>query len=222
MPPQPPRSTQDTHTQLQPKAKSKITHQTPTFSISQLLKHRQPKNTNIKDIIITQQINSNTIQKYNNEINQTKHTNKTKKTHKIPTFNTKFSLRGSSLADASENHPGGQWNRHPGMGGELVVIRDLHQGPSATSSLADSQQQSSAVSQPNKHKKHQNYFSNKKHILKEPTQNTQNTQTNNTPHSQNTNSPSPTPQINTRASAKPWRHKKGRTTNRLNSKQLSI
>ena len=100
-----------------------------------------------------------------------------------------------------------------------MVIRDLHQGPSATSSLADSQQQSSAVSQPNKHKKHQNYFSNKKHSLKEPTQNTQNTQTNNTPHSQNTNSPSPTPQINTRASAKPWRHKKGRTTNRLNSKQ---
>jgi len=94
-------------------------------------------------------------------MNNTKHNNKTHKVRKIPTFNTKFSLRGSSLAGASANHPGGHWKRPPGMGGELVVIRDLHQGSSATSSLANSQQQSSAIWKPNKHKKHQIHFRKK-------------------------------------------------------------
>ena len=102
------------------------------------------------------------------EINKTKHLIR-KKVYKIPTFNSKFSLRGSSLADASVNHPGGRLNRPPGMGGELVVIEGPNQRTSATSSLADSQQQSSAISKLNKYKKHQEYFKNKKHNPKEPT-----------------------------------------------------
>ena len=104
------------------------------------------------------------------------------------------------------------------MGGELVVTRDLNQESSATSSLAKFQQRSSALSQHNKHKKHQNYFNNKKHNDQEPTQSTQNTQTSSTQY-QYTNTPNHTPNTDTRARKRPWRQKKGRATNRWNSKQ---
>jgi hypothetical protein len=241
--------TTHTHTTQQPP-------KTHTYSIEQLLMHRHHKHSPLTNTQHTTQIttiktNNNTIQRYNNIINNTKHTLK-KKTFKIPTFNTKFSLRGSSLAEtASENQPGGQWISPPGLGGELVAIRGLHQESSAPLSMANSQQESSTLqltnSQTHKQTKKQKYkkiatYWRKKHTTKTNTTKHTSKHEQQQPHkhtaSTNTNSnTTTTTQQETQATTTPTKtqtqiragigrakqsKKKGRAHNKWNSKQRKI
>jgi len=145
---------QNQKTQLTPKATSPHQNQlTHTYNKSQLLKHKKnhqyqhQHNTNHnKTKLKTIKISNHTIHRYNKIKHSTKHIHN-KKTFKIPTFNTKFSLRGSSLAENGlGNQPGGKGTR-PGLGGDLVVENGLYQETSAPSRVANSQQQCSTVMQ---------------------------------------------------------------------------
>ena len=113
------------------------------------------------------------------------------------------------------------------MGGELVVIRDLHQGSSALSSMANSQQQSSAAKKhilihtKHKFKKNQKTWKNKtaqQHTTTRANQNT--TQTTPTTTTITTTATTTTTTTTTpHRAATQKRKKKGRALNKWNSKQ---
>ena len=227
----------------QQKHTTKQTQHTNTITRTQLLNMKQHINkhsiSNTNNInIATVKMSNHLIQRYNNIKHNRKHTNK-KKTFNIPTFNTKFSLRGSALtATVSANQPGG---KEPplGLGGNLVVVEDLYQGTSASSSVANSLQQSSSVTQAqantriikNKYKNKKFkpiWFTQRNKLANQPMNPTQtigalNNNNNNNTHNNNNNNNSRANTLQApRASRARQKKRKGRATNKWNSKQRKL
>jgi hypothetical protein len=146
-----------------------------TYNINTLLKIRAhtishitntPNSQNTSNIkIYTIKHNHTLISRYNNIINNTRHNKRDKKRtrFKIPTFNSKFSLRGSSLAESSATQPG-HWSRRPPpeLGADLVALGGLHQENPAPSSEATVQQQSPSLHQTQDNTTNKNEYNKKK------------------------------------------------------------